>query len=269
MIRRYESLAAIMAHARDLNSCTASYGNSHNSWYGSESVADTFRLGTLGDRSLVPEAEKLLRQLETNIEVPRKCWEPNIAGPICIVPDVLAGRPQAFRHLRERNDEKAPITILACSTISGGISVETIKRRGIAVLALIMALSRLRPIALYSIGTLDGPNDRSGETILATRIETAPLDLARACWMLTSAGFARRINYSIMERINGARGSWPKGFIYSAPDPYMDHLRTTLSSDPSRTIVIKPTHLNDPLANDPLPWLKAQIARFTQETSDV
>ncbi len=261
MIRRFDSIAALADQFKQLG-CEMTH-SSADSWYGNESAQDTLRLAYSGDTRLVAEAEKLLDQLETRIEVPKRVWERSPVGPICVAPDVLAGIPTPMRRIREVSDEHQPIAIFACSTISAGISTSTIRKRGTTILALILALSRVRPISLHTVATTGAERGDRLETVLCTRIETAPLHLASACWALTSAGFARRLNYDFARAVNGFSGGWPELYNRMGEDKYCEHLGEALShTTKDRTLVIKPTHLHDPLADNPIPWLNTQIEHF-------
>ena len=271
MIRLFDDLASLMALAEREDAFTGDYGSTNLKWFANEKVEDTRRLAREGDLDAVPEAERLLDRLQRDIEVPRRVWERAPAGPLCVVPDVLAGLPTPFRRQVERGDERAPIAIIACSTISAGVTANQIKRRGTVILALVLALSRIRPLSLHTVATMHGVDD--GETVLCTRIETAPLDLAHATWMLTSAGFARRVNHGIATKINGFNGEWPKG--YRGPQGekgYMDYLREQLSGrlgvEERKTLVIGPTHIHDPALNDPEGWLQRMIDYFTTEQEE-
>lgn len=264
MIRHFDSIAAVADEFVRLGCKRATH---RDSWYGGESTEDSLRLAHSGDTRLVAQAEALLDQLETRIETPKRIWERSPVGPICVAPDVLAGIPTPMRRIREVGDEHQPIAIFACSTISAGISAETIRKRGTTILALVLALSRTRPISLHTVATIGAERGDRVETVLCTRIETAPLHLASACWALTSAGFARRLNYDIAAKINGFLINWPELYTKLGEEKYCEHLGEVLShTTKERTLVIKPTHLNDPLANNPIPWLNAQIARFTSES---
>lgn len=263
MIRRFDSITDLAAEFVKVGCSTTGQGTC---WYDGESTTDTLRLARTGNVSLVPEAEKLLTQLETQIETPKRVWNRAPAGHYCVVPDVLAGLPTPFRRQQEIGDEHEPIAIFAVSTISAGISTTTIRKRGTTILALVLALARVRPISLHTVATCGAEYGDRVETVLCTRIETAPLHLASACWALTSAGFARRLNYDIARKINGFAGGWPKLYNEIGKDAYCEHLGEALShTTKDRTLVIAPTHINDPLANDPIPWLNTQIAHFIKE----
>ena len=279
MIIRYDSTAALRA---DYISCIKPkapsgglksnrgdfYDNrmSGGSWYGNESEADTLHKAEVGDTSLVPKAEAYLDQLDHAIETPRRTWERNVAGPFCVVPDVLAGLPTPMRRMVHTRDETSPITILAVTTSSAGIDAETLAKRGTTILALVMALSRIRPVTLQQLTILDGRDE--GETVITSEINTHPLDLATACYVLTSAGFARRLTYNLARSKNHFMGGWPREFNYGRPERYYDRLRLRLAADPAKCLIIGAAQLGDELLQQPLVWLNTQIARFTESVEE-
>src|SRR5579863_2238608 len=149
MIRTYDSPAALVRDAKRLN-CAGGYQNhASDSWVG-ETLAETLSRSEFGDTSLVPEAERLIAQLDTQIETPRRIWERAPVGVFCAVPDVLAGLPTPMRRLRETQEEHAPVAVLVISTSSAGVEAQTLKKRGTAILALVLALARVRPVSLWT-----------------------------------------------------------------------------------------------------------------------
>lgn len=263
MIKRYPSIAAMRQHYIETvgdSGYESGYGN--NSWYNNESRKRTLELSLSGDMRLVPFAEKELDRLDMSIETPRRSWTRGPAGAYCVVPDVLAGLPTPMRHMVSEPDERAPITILVITTSSAGIDAKTLERRGVTILALTMALTRIRPVSLQALSILNGRDN--GETVLTAEINTHPLDLSTACYVLTSAGFARRITYQLSTKIGGATGSWPRKFSYDNPTKYYNYLAETLAPDPSRTLVIGAAQLGDELLKNPQAWVERQVKRFTQ-----
>lgn len=265
MIIRYDSPQAL-ARAYSQLGATSSYGGSRDNWYNGESESQTLSFTLNGNPALVPEAERYLNQLDLAIETPRKVWQRSPAGAFCIVPDVLAGLPTPMRRQHEEPDDKAPITILVCTTSSAGIDSKTLEKRGTIILALVMALSRIRPIALTALCMLNGREE--GETILTSVINTSPLDLATACYVLTSAGFDRRLHHGISKKLNNFSGGWPTGFNYSKPEPFYKLLVPRLGYDPRHTLIIGSAQLGDELLATPLAWIEKQITRFTQTKED-
>jgi len=257
MIRHYDSIAAIrkdwLAHGK-----ANGYGNG-NAWYG-ETKDETVRRSLQGDTSLVARAETMLAELDTAVETPRRQWERSPAGAFCSVPDLLAGLPTPMRRQVYVPNDRAPLTLLVSTTCSGGISADVMQRRGIVILALTMALARIRPISLHVLATMDG---YGGETVFTAQINTTPLDLATACYALTSVGFARRITYELARGLNGFTGAWPKGYGYGNPKVYNDALVPRLGYDPKDTLLIPAAELHDRMLQWPIEWVNEQIARFT------
>ena len=259
MIRHYPSIAALC----DVYEAKSRAESAGNAWYNDESRATTIARTRNGDTALVPDAEAILAQLNTDISVPRCTWERAPAGAFCAVPDVLAGLPTPMRRLAHTMDERAPITILATTTSSAGVDAKTLAKRGTVILALVLALSRLRPVVLRQLTALDGKDN--GETIITADINTTPLDLATACYVLTSAGFARRVTYGVAEYINDFTGGWPRSYRYGSPAQYFARLVPRLGLDPRHTLVIGSAEKHDQLLTQPVAWVNSQIAQFTQE----
>ena len=150
MIKRYESIAALRA---DYIALDCRRRQSDNSWYNNESEAETLRKTEVGDTSLVSSAEALLDKLNSQIEVPRKIWQRSPAGSFASIPDVLAGLPTPMRRQAHTPDERAPITILVVTTSSAGIDAATLAKRGIVILALVIALSLTQNLLLTQMRT--------------------------------------------------------------------------------------------------------------------
>lgn len=268
MIKRFSSPAALRAaFINSASAQTRSHGRDKDKWYGNETLADTLQLALEGNTALVPAAERLMSQIESQIETPRRQWSRAPAGAFCCVPDVLAGLPTPMRRQTYERDETTPITILAVTTSSGGIPARVLAQRGTTILALVMALARIRPVSLHAVAILDGRDN--GETILTTEINTHPLDLATACYVLTSAGYDRRLTHGLARSLNHFTGGWPANYKYRSNQPYMEYLAQALSPVPRQTLVIPPAELHDRLLAEPVEWINTQIKRFTQTEEEL
>jgi hypothetical protein len=267
MIRRFNTIRDFFVA---FDECGASsYGDgSWNSWYGPDS-ADVVRLKSItGDRDLVPAAESMLRQLQTNIETPRLEWHRNVAGPVCVVPDVLSGSPTPFRRQVFVREANRPIEIFVDVGSSASIKAETLRKRGTAILALVMALARLRPVALNLIDCSDGNRDGSGESVVTIRLETAPLDIAKACYALTNIGLVRGYIYDFETETNNFAGGWPKGFSFSNQKSYYDKLMPRLTGNLENSLLVEASRANDPLIKSPVEWINEQIRKFTSQQEE-
>lgn len=217
--------------------------------------------GYTGDISLVSEAEEQIAQIEQEIETPRMGWERSPAGAFCIVPEMLAGLPTPMRRRTYIPNQYAPITIIVGTASSAGIRSDIFKRRGVTIVALVMALARVRPISLYIMDPGYGPPEHNNETVIMAKVNTTPFDLATACYVLTEQRFTTLVAYGIEENITG-RISWPP-FYGINPTAYYDGLYDRMSLSRRDTLIIKDAYLDNDIIAQPIKWLNKQIERFT------
>mgnify|MGYP001050691452 CR=1 FL=1 len=156
-----------------------------------------------GNLDLVARADCLLDKIETDLDLAglERQSVPALAGGAPCVPAMLAGHPLTMRARRPASTPAGELTILASLFISAGISHDVIARRGAAALALVRAVSLVRPVRLVVFSPSDGAAGRS--VILSAPIETAPLDLARAAWALTAPELLRQLCIPIEDAMLG------------------------------------------------------------------
>lgn len=171
-----------------------------------------------GDTSRVARADKLLEQVATitltSDNLP--AIERVVSGGLADVPAYLSGSPVAMRQRRKREAPK-PLTMVVDISTSASVSDAGIERRGVAVLALIQKLMQSgHPVTLYiaEASGLAGGMSYSYNGFFVTRLDTAPLDLARLCWALTTPDMARVVGFTAECRLvpgsDGAGIGWPK-----------------------------------------------------------
>ena len=272
MIKRYDSVADLVA-AWGLVSHLNPFAYS---WCNDESSEDTHRKALGGDVSLVPPAEALLDKLSASLETSHRIIHRAPCGGWPSIPDYLMGSPTPMRRFEHDLADTAPIRIVSVCTSSAGLSAGALQRRGTAILALVLALSQFRPVTLEIasiLGGLEG-NRRTGEFIPLTKINTQPLDIATACYVLTSAGFDRRIHHDLTRDYlqvtygQGWAGDWAPGFDHANPQAYFDTLADRLGYPCDTTLVIGGAHLSDTLLADPVAWVQGHVDRFTGSSAD-
>src|SRR4029450_10054823 len=103
-----------------------------------------------GKRAKVPSDEERLTRIEREADLAtlRPEWHSSVAGAFPSVPDFLAGIPECMRRRVVQPNELTPLTVWICTTSSGGVEFEDLQRRGVAVLALAMALANARPVEI-------------------------------------------------------------------------------------------------------------------------
>lgn len=249
----------------------AAHCNNDKGWTG-ESRAETLRFCEHGDPSRVPAAEALLAQIADKVDLRAgmPAWQSDVAGAFVDVPAYLSGSPECMRRKAYQPDERAPVRVLVCTTSSAGIPADKLNARGVAVLALVMALQVSRPVSLAVFTSLDG--DRRGDAILINEVGNSPLALSEACFALSSAGFARNLGYGIARALCGYSGLWARCveplLRPENRDPAcaaMKACRAMLGLTGDNDILIPPALINDPLLNDPVAWIVARLADIARE----
>jgi len=237
--------------------------NARTGFAGPHDAQETAKRTREGDLSCVEKADALLSRFERfAFETGRKAWLDDVTGAIPNVPAFIAGHPLAMRRRARQDSAAAPLAIIADLTTSAGLSTAQIEARGSAILALVRILSARRPVELWA-GCMVGAGgcDRDLCAVFC-QIESAPLDLARAAYVMTGAGFPRRLCYGIAECRHNFRGGWP----YNNTDASKQNLTAICAQafhHASETLCIPPIHVRDLLVKSPEVWIEQKLAELS------
>jgi hypothetical protein len=178
----------------------------NDTWAGS-SFAEAMQRAAAGDMSRVSRADRLLDRIEAGLDLSslRRLSTPSVAGGSPNVVAYLAGSPLSMRSRRPVMSDRGEVVIFANLFISASFNLSVYERRGAALLALVRAVSQIRPITLYVTGVADNGDRRK---IQAVKIDTAPLDLARAAWALSAPEAFRHIAICANHQIGGEYDMW-------------------------------------------------------------
>ena len=181
-----------------------------------------------------------------------------MTGALPNVPAYIAGTPLTMRRKTRLNAESGPIAVIVDLTTWAGITVEQIKARGAATMALVRILARRRPVELWAGCLLDADGRNNPQAIL-TKIDTAPLDLSSAAYILTSAAFPRMLCYSIGHAIHDFDGSWP--FNNSAvAQKHMADIVAPGFAHVTKTLCIPTIRKEDHLGKGAEKWIEDRLA---------
>lgn len=163
--------------------------------------ADAVRFCLRGDMSRVADAERLVGNLDAEIESEgvRPMWMPSVVGSFPLVPAYLAGTPEAMMARTDVPDPRGDIEIWACTTVSANCSASGMMRRGVVTLAFAMALSRVRNVSLVLYSTISHSN-------VAIRL-SSPLDFSEACAAFCQPAVTRQLVYG-HAKPDGFNGKW-------------------------------------------------------------
>jgi hypothetical protein len=224
-----------------------------SSWMGEE-YEETIQRTRSGNLSLIPKAEALLDQIDADLELDSPQWQSSVAGAFPDVPAFLSGDPECMRARVVQANEKAPVRVFVCTTSSCGVSAETLLKRGIAALALVMQLVKQgRPIELWTFTKLDGDSAHKGNSCFLVRMPTAPIDMARIAHCLSACSFDRSIAMTFARRMTGFKGKWA-----SEQDS-----RKLVGASPC-DIVLNESRYGDDIVNNPVDWIRQQLAALAE-----
>ena len=175
-------------------------------------AADMWRGFEAGDNRLTARSDKMLTEIEAASPLAAIARETiaTVSGGAVNVAAHLAGSPVPMRR-RVKVEAPAPLKIVVDVGASATLSNEIIERRGVAVLALLRLLvSAGHAIEVYTVHANGNAADGSDTGFAFMRLETSPLDVARAAWVLSSPGFGRYIGYAASSTMGGKPLSvWP------------------------------------------------------------
>ena len=211
----------------------------------------------------VKAADKFLSRFDDMVFA-GKGWriDADVVGGFVNVPAFLADSPMCMRTRRRATREIAPLTLYLELTGSSGVSGPRFIERGAAILSLVRLLANTRPVELWTTTTY-GATGRL--QMVACRVSTAPLDLARAAFFLCdeanrTAGY--QVNRAELGTYSHRGGSI--GWAYGVPDLERRWAGEILSRtlNPGETMVYIPAvHLHDQM-RDPAKWVRDMLAKY-------
>jgi len=210
-----------------------------------------------GESSYVEESEKFLADIEDQIPMSRG-WRnvDDVVGAVPNVPAFLAGHPQCMRRRMRVSRDNAPLTVYMDLVSSSGISEKNVLRRGIVLMTLVRMLVEHRPVELW-IGTTLQDGHTSGTA--AWRIDTAPLDLARAAFHIADPKMSRLFGYAMCETLTNCHLG---GTVYRN-DEKEQRLRQVAGW--YDTLYVPAIGMYDPMVDNPVGWLRGVMAKYVGE----
>jgi hypothetical protein len=275
---RFDSLtelAGFMRQHTDVHYLSLS--GTRTKFYGNTTGEQALHYAVHGNDRNVPAAQQMLDRFAAHLEMTTLSDEPTVAGCYPVVAEFLAGEPECMRLPAATQHEAAPLSIFVDLTCSAGIKPSAMQTRGTATLAAVMALSARRPITL-EVGCVMGayrkaPGLRSGEqvSLVSVVLDTAPLDLSTAAWVMSDVAAARRLVYGASSVLHDFDGSWPTldGCDHGAAEsePYCERVRELLAL-PGDTLYLPAVSSTDygnhaQVFRDPLKWAEGIVTRFS------
>lgn len=243
----------------DYADTTEGYRNGPSDWSGGMGGHESTKCLREGNLAGVAAADAMLDKIESLLAIETKAYRTfhDVCGGAPNVGAFLAGTPECMRYRKRVAMETAPLAVAVDLTSSGSIEARDVQRRGCAILALVRALSQVRPVELLAVIGL-GYTGKAVE--LVTRIDTTPLDLARAAHFLTHPSVSRCLGYGYLTQVHKSGGGWNFGDIDLQRRTARESLSRVITAN-SDILYIPPVFENDQCIKQPEVWLEQMIAK--------
>jgi hypothetical protein len=218
-----------------------------------------------GDLSLVERADSFMSQIE-NEQFVSKAWDvrSDVVGSMPDIPAMIAGQPMCMRRRVRTKKPQGPLAVFLETTGSSSVMGEEVQAdRGAALLALVRLLQPQRAIDLY-ICTTYGTHNTMNAVIC--RVETQPMDLARACAMFHLSRMSS-IGYTIIKhtREDGNPGSWSYGAV-DMERRYCGEIFKRFLTPDSDLLYVPAAFGGDGSVRAGMVWLKNMLKKYGGES---
>lgn len=221
-----------------------------------------------GNHKAALEAQKIIEAMQDQgvFTQSARFVKPHYSGMRPNISAVVSGQPKSmYRRRIPGASRSGPITFYVDLVVSGGVSniPNAIFKRGVAIMALVLAMRRFRPCSVYAFDGTDrsvlDPNRYNivPAVFYATAIE--PTDMARACEMFTNRDVPFGPPAAHAKWRHNAELTWAWGL-----DPrsrlYKDASRKVLGMQPQDLFITGGYLFDKLMLTDPVAWVKRQIA---------
>ena len=221
------------------------------SWSGGLSEAQVYERLAHGDDQYVPAAEAAIEGImrDLHLETLRTEWVNDLAGARADVGAFIAGNPLSMKRKVIVSREVFPIKIFVSLTSSCGVSTRVLEERGICLLALLIALTRVRPVEMFTFNAIERSAGHQ-PIVDIVKMPTSPIDIGLMSFVLVNQSFTRGLCYSYLTHHT-------PGILYNPPMTNIDRCRQLVGASPT-DIIFPPIHLHDDYSN-PTAWVKARL----------
>lgn len=214
-----------------------------------------------GNPEITEESKKFIEKFENEIFVGRG-WKnaDRVVGAVPNIPAFLAGQPMCMRQRVRTSSHMGHLTILLETTGSAGIFDSRIER-GAAMMALARMLANTRPVDLWILTTFGG---RGYMNMLAVKMDTNPLDIARSAAMLADPQASQALFEVCRDYVGG--GSWSYG-TESLERRWAGEAFKRLVNPSSEILYVPAAYYNDHNARNPAKWVKDMLVKYGMEAA--
>jgi hypothetical protein len=210
-----------------------------------------------GNPSCNDEIASLVDKVSVELPSTQDQWVADIAGACPIVPMAIAGLPDNMLRLEQVETSGVPLRIFVSVCLSAGCNERVVRKRGIAINALLQSVSARRPVELMIFG------DMGGHGYIVTpviRVQAMPLDQSTLTGALTDEKFMRVLMFAYAHEHHRWTGQWAWGTEPTSKEAQRK-TREALGANPDDLLVYGAFITEqDLIIRDPLAWVQEQVA---------
>lgn len=188
----------------------------HSSDWAGEGDLDDLLIN--GDRAGVEKAEQLLSEINTQLDIEDLGLSMGMSpmGASVSIGHYLAGQLACMRKMIEAESDHCPIRVFVGLGCSASNSVEVQEKRGVACVALAMALSRIRPVELWGFSASSPGGAWSGDekvhkehnqsridTCVMVKVGMSPFDMSIVSALMSKLVITRGLMYAMAQHYGG------------------------------------------------------------------
>lgn len=200
----------------------------------------------------------LIDQFTYEIPATRRVQYRDVRGSRVNVGAYLSGSQFAMWRTSKEPSPNVPIRVFVGTTSSIGVSAAQLNKRGAAIAAFAMSLSASRTVYItpYSANG-SGATDNSG-ALITCDLQSNPLYINELAAHM-DAHLTRYVGmYACHCLSQDAKGQW----LYADRNEAM--MRPLLGCNED-DIYLPSIHVNDPILQDPIKWIRVNLAKYTGE----
>lgn len=235
----------------------------------------TADLAIHGDSRYLAGVEELMERIEANTySIQAKTQISDVWGQRLAMGEWLAGSPTCFRrHKKASQLSSVPFSIYLCIGMGMRVTPELQKQRGLAVAALAMKLSAIRPVDMYIIDEniypavmwKDGSWRPEEIACTAIKLDTAPCNLAQLAYCASSSAVTTDIIYKLANLIGHHTINWPRmRYDFDKSKEYATTVLGLLGETTPESAIYLSGTINEEVQafSDPVQWVNEQMIKY-------
>lgn len=236
--------------------------NCRNSWIGGGTTAQRQSMLEKGSEAQVKRAREFAKKVEREIPVQTKAssMQSVVAGGAISVGRALSGNPICFTRPVINPSASNPVRVFIDIGCSAGVKQETVEKRGLAILAFALLLSKSRPVELIAFNYVRV--DRQ-DVCLRIKFGMKPTNWGLAGAIIGHSAFLRDASFRMVNAAVGSDHVHHIGWGRQRHDGGYGLVKDEVLGITDKDVVFGNGFQSDRLLHrDPVEWVKKELERI-------